>query len=327
MFLNDAVSRFLAELEVAGTSRAHRQKTEWSLGRLTAVFGDVDLDRIDRLKLARFMRELHRQDGEPYSEATMAGVTQAVKALFAYCQAQGLLAENVADRLKRKKYRARQSRVVPPAHLQAVIDALPAYAGRRGGHAADVRDALVVSISVDSGARLGEICALRASQMERAIERPYQTRAGLVAYHVASRGKTGEVMLRFFAASADLCQRWLQLRPPTQSDRLFISLTDGRPLVKDTVSKAFDKLCKFAEVPIFRCHAVRHRNITDLMRAGADPKAAAAYANHSDESVTLAVYRHLIDGDVDDAAAALVARRRQTDFSQNMARLFGVEPE
>ena len=321
--LNEAVNIFLTQMELEQASCSHIEKTGWHLSRLVAVFDDTAVQELTRLDVVRFMRDLRKIDGEPYSEASQAGFVQALKSFFGFARRWGWQEENIADTLKRKSYSTKRDKAVPADHLQRVLDSIELYIGRRNHHPADVRTALIISFSADSGARLGEIHSLLLSKVKRSLQRPLQTADGVV-YRVESRGKSGEVILRFYSATADLFQEWMRLRPPATTDKLFVSLKDGQPLIKDTVSRAFDVLCKFAEVPIFRAHAVRHRNITDIMRAGGDPKMAAAYANHADESVTIRVYRHLIENEVDDAMAAMVARRRQSGFAEGMASFFGL---
>lgn len=306
--LNTLVPLFMEHLEINQASAAHMTKTAWHLKPLEAMFPDVNIQSLTRLDITRFMRSLRRADGEPFSDATETGFVTALRSFFGWCVKQGVLSENPADHLKRKGYAARESRVADPNHVAAVGRHLDTYAQRRDGHPADVRDALVVSFSLDSGARLGEIHNLLRHDMERSLAHPVDTECGTV-FRIASRGKTGPVTLRFSDRTARFANSWLELAPPSSSPRLLLSLKNGQPLRKDSVSRAFDRLCKFVGVPIFRSHAVRHLNVTQLMQRRVDDKLVSSYANHSTPMVTSTVYRHLAEGEVDMVAAELMHAR------------------
>lgn len=306
--LADLIQLYLQHLETNQASTAHREKTAWHLKPLQDQFADVEPQSLTRLDMTRFMQSLKRVDGEPFSDATKTGFVTALRGLFKWCVEQRVLTENPADHLKRKGYGARESRVANPEHVAAVCEHLELYAQRRGNHPADVRDAFVVSFSMDSGARLGEIHNLLRRSFIQSLERPIDTIYGNV-YRIESHGKTGSVTLRFSDRTAKLGRLWLELAPPTSSPRLLVSLTNGQPLSKYSVSKAFDRMCQFVEVPIFRSHAVRHLNVTKLMQLRVDDKVVSSYANHSTPTVTTTVYRHLASGEVDVVAAELMQER------------------
>lgn len=64
-----------------------------------------------------------------------------------------------------------------------------------------------------------------------------------------------------------------------------------------TVVKFFDNLSKKIGI-YFHCHMLRHTFITNLIRAGVDPKTASLLARHSDTSTTLEIYTNMKEDDL-----------------------------
>lgn len=307
--LNDAFSLYMRRLEDAGSSQSHIVSVRGRLGRFIASRGALPLANVTASQIHTHFLSL-ANDG--LAVGTLAGHKSTHRAFWNWCQAEGYITHNPADVLRRQEHDYTAIPVTrQPADrddFQRVVAGILQFAAHRNYEPRDVRDALAVSLAVDSSSRRGEIWKLRRADMERALQRgrPLGERA---VYRIAVAGKTGTVIVRFFDESAELARRWLLLMPANAAF-LFCSLRDGRRLRSDYMGSAFNRLCEFAGVPVFRYQAVRKRVVMDAIVSSGDQKVGQLLAGHKDARTT-AVYYNLVQEEFVDAAAANLATQRR----------------
>lgn len=324
MNINQAINAYLFELELQEASVSHIRLTVWALSRFARHVGEdrlvSDLSQID---LVRFVRDVRQVNGDKYSLSSLNDLVAILKSFAKWLLAEGLHDENVAIRLKRKVVKTKRSRLADEDHLQRVIASFADYmaAHRRLN---GLRDVLIVSFSNDSGARRGEIHRLTVTAVNRALQHPRRYRDGTVVYHIDSAGKSGEVILRFFERTAGLFRQWLEVRPAAKTDMLFVN-SKGQPIHVRTITASIERICRFAGVPVFRTHAVRHRIITDVIKSGGSVNEAQNIANHASPRTTAENYLHLTNEDADIALARVHRmREKHVSESEEIAKLFGV---
>lgn len=322
MLLAEALKLYLEELKERQSSQSHLRTVAWRLGQFIKPRADQPLASVTRAQIAAHFTELR----ETRSDGTMAGFTSSHRSFWRWLEAEGHTAENLGEKLRSFSYEPTVRDAAPLDDIQAVLAALWPFVAHRGQRPRDVRDALLVSLSIDSGARLGAMRRIRRSKVDQALRSARATRAGPVYDLLVVRDKTGTSHLRFFNDTAELFRIWLPLLPPA-GDFVFVSLTTGQLLRADSLSRGFERICRFAGVPVFRSHAVRKRNVTDILEQ-ADPETAQRYAGHRDLETTLRHYKQKKQGQVDEAAASLSAqRRRRAHFDNEMANLFGLDED
>ena len=80
---------------------------------------------------------------------------------------------------------------------------------------------------------------------------------------------------------------------------------DGSPIDPDSFSKAFKRLARKVGAPDTRLHDLRHAAATLMMEAGVHPSVVSRSLGHASEAFTMAVYGHVRDEMLDQAADAL----------------------
>ena len=89
---------------------------------------------------------------------------------------------------------------------------------------------------------------------------------------------------------------------------LFFGEVDGsKPMFPDSVSSAFRRVTKRLGIEDLHFHSLRHFTATQLIAAGADIRTVSGRLGHSDASVTLRVYSHVLE-DNDRAASDILGR-------------------
>lgn len=343
MRLINALEKFLNHLKKQGGGVSHLKTVRWRIGRFMNPpaapgkerfsLADREVSSVTRVELAEFL-EAYK---EGHSDGSMAGMTATHRQFWKYCKKKKWLTKNPAKGLKSYSYAPVMRQPPPEGDVLKVAACLPAFVAHRGRHPRDLRDALIVSLSLDCGGRRGAMMRLRRSQVVKALGEGRRAANGRLVYTVmVNRDKTGAAKLEFFEETADLFQQWFVVCPARPrsggsggshlDDSVFVSMWTGRLLHPNTVSKALVRVCRFAGVPSFRPHGVRKRNGREMIK-NSDAATAQGYTGHKDIKTLLVHYNAVEQEDVDNAAAEMTTRRRGEGFDVGMQRLFGVSDE
>lgn len=306
MDLKSALAAYLTALAARNLSALHLSTVRSRLRAFVANRPHVPIVEVTPLDLyAHFQRlEDSRSDG------TMAGYASTHRAFWGWCVSQGLIPTSPAANLKHYSYDPHHRRAASRPHVAAVTAALVDFVAQRDNHPRDVRDALAVSICLDCGGRIGEVRSLRRRALEVALGSGEATPNGRVRHVIVGKGKTGGANLVFFDETATLARLWLDVSPWPGADHVFINLQTGRLLRRESMSRCFDRICEFANVPKFRSHAIRKRNASDLQQMFGDPELTRQYLGHSTIAVTMRHYNDFEQNRVGDAAAEVASLRR-----------------
>jgi len=136
------------------------------------------------------------------------------------------------------------------------------------------RGVLVVQRAVVSAGRGTEVAEPKTRRSRRSLPLDEMTLAALKVHRraqLAERLRAGEA--------------WCD------SGRMFTGI-DGAPLHPDTISAAFAKIVRKADVPKIRLHDLRHTSATVAMEAGVHPKIVSERLGHSTIQITLDLYSH-----------------------------------
>jgi integrase len=306
MFLVDAVGTYLDYLENRALSTAHITTVAGRLGRLTARYPGILLASLESKDINLHFREM--KDSR-LSEGTRAGNASTVKAFFNFCVKEGFLPYSPASQLPKLRFKPVHRRAASADAVAALVAVIPEYAAHRQFRPVDVKDSLVVSFALDCGARLGEIHSLRWVDVRHALAAGHQTRSGRVVYTVIGYGKTGASSLRFFSETAELFKLWEGLNP-WKSPFVFASLSSGELVRPASLGRSFERLCCYAKIPVVRAHALRKKNVRDIIKGSGDWKMGQMFAGHENLSVTMDHYNDVLFDEVDEAAADLAELRR-----------------
>jgi integrase len=249
----------------------------------------------------------------------------------------GPLAERVAPRtvrmavglLSQAMKAARRRGVVPQNPVE--LCELPAE-GRREMHAlagADVRRLLEATkasplhplflLAVDTGARPGELLALRWTDVDLAdgtvrIERTLSERVGVKgAEHFAFAPTKTPRSRRTLVLSAESvgvlrAHRVAQARRLVAGLELVFTSERGTPYELSNVRRAFKAALRAAGLPqTVRLYDLRHTAASLLLEAGLPIPAVSERLGHVHAGVTLAVYSHALEGQQRAAAEAMGA--------------------
>lgn len=181
--------------------------------------------------------------------------------------------------------------------------------------------AMAVLLAGATGARRGELCGLRWSDIDEA--RGQLTIARTIQHGLDKRQlvvattKTGRVRrvsldertLKVLAAYRDQARDWAkQARVALREDCYVLTLdpAGAQPIKPDTITAGFARAARRAGVRI-RFHDLRHMSASVLIGAGTDVRTVAGRLGHADASTTLRIYAHAFEARDRRAAEVLGA--------------------
>jgi integrase len=301
------LDRFLDHAESLGRSpttlREHRRTIEKTLrpelGRIKlAKLTAADLDRLYARLTARGLKA-----------TSVRRIHAVMGAALRQAERWDLVDHNVAHRA-----------TPPPVHAAEIVAPSPDEVQRIlvAAEASEPALAAMLLLAALTGARRGELCALRWSDVDYeasmlSIARSvYETAGGGWAEkgtktHQARRiglDDLGLAILRRHRGQVDALAA--ELGATVAPDAFLFSRSPAglEPIRPDVLTKFTIRVAKAAGVDT-HLHALRHFSATQAIAAGFDAVTVSARLGHADPSITLRVYAHAIEGRDRELAASL----------------------
>ena len=233
------------------TARGYRHDLDrfrqWIDGRRGAASSGIPLSRITAVDLINYRQHLVR--AERLEATTINRKVQALKKLFRWAREAGHVKADVSVDLR---FLPLGQRLRPPGLTSAEVQALLRAAGQTR-HGLAKRNYALVSLLLESGLRVGELCQLRRGDLD------VHDRSGRVRVREGKGRKAREVSLNSNARRA--LRLYLADRPePQPEDHVFLSERGGTPLALRTVQATIAELGQRARIrrlPVTP-HLMRH---------------------------------------------------------------------
>jgi len=282
---------------------------------ITPSLEKVPLSRLKTAQLDRFYANLHEKggkDGEPLAPATVRQAHAILRRALQQGIRWGWITANPAALASPPRIRRTEIAIPEPADVLRLIEA------------ADVEDpdlAAFLRTSVTTGARRGELCALRWRDVD------LTARTVLIAHNLVE-GASGSLVekdtkthaarrIALDTTTAEVLQahrRRMEERARAcgttigESAYVFTRSVDGtEPWVPNEVTKVFIRLRNGLGLPSVRLHDLRHFAATRLLAAGVPVRTVSGRLGHANAVTTLGVYARFLEASDREAADALGA--------------------
>lgn len=159
---------------------------------------------------------------------------------------------------------------------------------------------LGIYISLSTGLRIGEICALKWSDINvvdgtitvsRTIERIYIIEGEKKHTELVINTPKTKNSCREIPISKELLAIIKPLKKVVNED-FYVLTNDERPTEPRTYRNYYNKLMTKLDIPKLKYHGLRHSFATRCIEAGCDYKTASVLLGHSNISTTLNLYVH-----------------------------------
>jgi len=279
---------------------------------LPALLGEVRLETLTTHHVDGFYRALRDRGLSP---ATIRRIHQVLHRALEVGSSWGWLTANPARNASPPRYRPPEINAPAPGVVARLIQA----AGETNPD-----HQVFLELAANTGARRGELCALRWSDIERdrgeLIARTLLRDGHDLVEKQPKNGRARRIALDdrlvtlLRAHRSRLFQRALANGVhPVDDPYVFSTAPDGsRPLHPNTATQRFRRLRFRAGIDNVRLHDLRHWAATQMLTAGIDVRTVAGRLGHADPAMTLRRYAHFIPAADRAAAEALSAALRGT---------------
>jgi integrase len=234
----------------------------------------------------------------------------------------GLVGRNVADSVTRPKLLRKEMKTLNDNQVRQLIQV-----------AEGNRLQILFWFAVTTGLRQGELLGLKWSDVDWQTRRIHiqrqvqRIKGGLIfcepksaaGRRVITLGKTTIEKLRDHSRKQKIERinagvNWQEM------DLVFPS-SRGTPMEPSNVLKNYKKCLKVAGLPILRFHDLRHTAATLMLQQGINPKIVQERLGHSDISLTLNTYSHVLPSMQEDAAEKLDELLTPIDISDELQKI------
>ena len=310
--MHSAIDSFLTEMRAArggapATLRAYADDLQQCANFLRSQGLADDWSLVRPPHLRRFLAHLQ---GQRYARTSVARKLSAIRALYRYLAARGLVSTSPAVGLSSP----RQARRLPRFLYQSDLEKL--LAAPRSDTPLGLRDRALLETLYATGLRVSELVGLSVSQARAASELRIMGKGG--KERIALLGAPAQKAIERYLAEArsHLFARRAPQCPP--EDKLFLNARGG-PLTDRSARRIVHRhlLGACAQHDIGP-HAIRHTFATHLLEAGADLRAVQELLGHASLATTQ-IYTHVTRRHLREiyqqahprASAARPARRRK----------------
>ncbi|HTT88936.1 MAG TPA: tyrosine-type recombinase/integrase [Acidimicrobiales bacterium] len=294
-----------------GTVRGHRTCTH-------AVIAEIGHVRLSKLTAQELDRAYARWLAAGLAPATVRRYHSVLAAGLHQARRWGLVTQAVTDLASPPPMHARPPTVPDPAAVQALVitaeNENPVLA-------------MAIVLAAITGARLGELCGLRWSDIDlehnvlhirRAVKHGLDKRelvVGPTKTHQHRKVSLDPTALALLAGHRQRVESWAAQGGVSLLEDGYVlpggpawgfDPSGAEPLKPDTVTSAFARLAERCRAQV-RFHDLRHFSATQLIGAGVDVRTVAYRLGHADPSTTLRVYSHAL-AERDREAAAILGK-------------------
>jgi integrase len=253
-------------------------------------------------------------EGRPLGTRSVLSAHVMLSMVLSDAVEAGALPNNPVERIPKRQRPKHRNRRQSGKHWDAQ------QAARFIGAVANDRRFALWSVLLDSGMRRGEVCALRWPHLDlnadtatvaanRVHAGPGQVVEGTTK---TDRVRTIELDQRTVAALTAWHKRLAREKLAVgeswagdlETGYVVVDET-GHPIRPDSLNYAFEKACRAARVPVLSPHGLRHTAATLALARGVPPHVVQERLGHSDISITLGLYNHVIPGQQRSAAQAI----------------------
>jgi integrase len=300
------------DLSSQALSPTTRHEYERLLDRLILPkFGKTKVRAIRASDLDTFYANLARrggQGGAPLGAQSIRHVHALIRRLLNQAVKWSWITVNPAAR-------ASPPRVIPKNLELPAPEAIVRLLTLAGERDPDLE--FFLRLAAVTGARRGEVCALRWSDLEHNALRISRSVYGRrrdelnekdTKTHAVRRVALDPATLEEVKAHRNRCRQRAKVCAVmlAHDGFIFSDEPDGSvPWRPNRVTLAFSRLCRDAGVTNVRLHDLRHFAATQLLAAGVPVRTVAGRLGHANAATTLNVYAHVLESSDEEAAGVL----------------------
>lgn len=232
--------------------------------------GIHDLKTVTAQDLADYVKYL---EDNKFAAATVSRNIASLKAFYHYMVQEGLVEEDISDKLKAPKIEKKAPEIMSPDEVVRLLEQ------PSGDSPKEIRDKAMLELLYATGIRVTELITLTLSDVNMQMN------------FILCRDRTKERIIPFGAAAKNAMTRYLdgtreEMLENKSSEVLFANCS-GQPMSRQGFWKLIKHYAKKADIKAdITPHTLRHSFAAHLVENGADLRSVQEMLGHSDISTT-----------------------------------------
>ncbi len=280
--LHEAHSKFVDHLKGQGRSSAtvlaYGKDIEQLIQFLKGL-SKAQVQDIDTKDLRAFMAKLSK---EGYTPKSISRKTNSTKTFFRFLKVSDIITDDPATLLEHPKFEMKPPRILSKMEYRALRDAARS----------DIRISAIIEVLLQTGIRIGELAKLKI------VDVSFSENSKPGELHVPAGESYPERVVPLNKAGEAALKKYLELRPSTKDDTLFVTKT-GRPLLVRNIRTAIDRYFRLAGIKDAKVNDLRHTFVAHHLMAGTSLVLVSKLAGHK-RLATTEKYLNLIQGRLEE---------------------------
>lgn len=302
MNLSQAIDGFLLFKRAAGLRPRTLELYQHHLNQFVAWIGDPEVDTLDAAIIMAFLAYLRdeyrpvRANGvtEPLSTQSIYNAWTTLKSFTRWTASTLDVSDIMTGQVPRPRVQNEEQMPFTEDEVRRLLNVVKPHKHKRATtglyYMTALRDQSIVMTLLDTGLRVGELCALTVGDLH--------VQSGRLAVHDGKGGKSRVVWLG--AKTRPIVWRYLQEREALDPAVPLFPAANGRPLTASAVRKKLVALGARADVANSYPHRFRHTFAIQYLRNGGDVFTLQAILGHTTMTMVRR-YLHLAASDVEQA--------------------------
>jgi integrase len=302
--LNELLARWLDQVDDQLSPTSVREYRRIAKKMIGPDLGRTKLSKLTTQRLDAYYAALVRERG--LSPASVRHVHAVLRGSLGQAVKWGWIPVNPAASASPPKIRRKEINPPSLADTRKLLAAADEY---------DVEFAALLRVLSATGARRGEVCGIRWTDIDvgartLSIQRSVASIAGGTIVkdtktHAARRISLDDDTIAILEAQRDRVKHRAEVCDVSfnEDGYTFTKTADGsEPLHPDTITGMFGRVQKRAGLKGIRLHDLRHLHATQLLAAGVPVPTVSGRLGHANAATTLNVYAHFLEASDRDAA-------------------------
>lgn len=276
-----------------------RDGYEKSLKRIIPIIGKIKLNKINPLILDNMYQELKvGKTKQALGYHSMYAYYKLINVMFNQAIKWEILDKNPNLKANKPKREKKERNYYDLEQVNKLLSCLEYE---------NIKYRTLITLALDSGARRGELCALRWGDIDfntntMKIERSLKVVRGIVD-EATAKTETSKREIILSNSTIDLLKeykkwqenyiKWLG-KKWKNNDRIFASKYREH-MNPSTCDHIMRKIVKKYNLDPICFHELRHTSASILIHKGINPKAVSQRLGHADTSITMEIYSHTFD--------------------------------
>lgn len=303
-FMCDFLDNWLATAKTTVRPKTYEQYGQIIRQHILPTMGKMRLKDIR----PNIIQELYnRKLAQGSSERTVLLIHCVIHRALHQAVMWGLMGWNPADAVVRPRLHRKEMKVLTDTQVRNLLLA-----------AKGSRYEVLFQIAVTTGLREGEILGLKWSDLDwksrqLQIQRQVQRLKGKGIVFSEPKSAAGRRMILLGKATVEKLREHMKLQDlerqfygeDWKENGMVFPSSFGTPMDQCNLLKIFKRYLKKAGLPDIRFHDLRHTAATLMLQQGTNPKIVQERLGHSDISLTLNTYSHVLPSMQEEAAEKL----------------------